>query len=128
VETAINCIRSELGETIKIGWKTSWRQDQWTQGLREELNAKIEETQLFLQAVTTSFDTQTKKDLQGEFHCEIETTRCEFETQLKEVEAQVVQGVSGNTGTDAGSRNTSLVRRYPGLCAITSLRLCDRAL
>jgi hypothetical protein len=48
-EAAINSIHSELENTI-----TNWAEDipssvnKWTQGLREEMNAMIEETQLGL--------------------------------------------------------------------------------
>jgi hypothetical protein len=55
--------------------------DQRTQGFREELKTKIEETRLCLQAVTMSPDTLTK-ELHEEFHSETEITRHELETQL----------------------------------------------
>jgi hypothetical protein len=48
--------------------------DQWTQGIREELNAKIKEMQLGLQVLTTSLDTQTKS-LHMEFSTEIVATK-----------------------------------------------------
>jgi hypothetical protein len=46
------------------------------------------ELQMFLDPQTRHLYEErayTKKDLQEEFHSEIETTRHEFETQLKEV-------------------------------------------
>jgi hypothetical protein len=55
--------------------------DQRTQGFREELKVKIEETRLGLQAVTMSPDKLTE-GLHGEFHFETEITRRELETQL----------------------------------------------
>jgi hypothetical protein len=50
METAINYIWSKLEETIKYRLKNAlWFVDQRTQGLHEELNAKVEKTQLDLQ-------------------------------------------------------------------------------
>jgi hypothetical protein len=48
--------------------------DQWTQGIREELDAKIEERQLDLQVVTTSLDTRTRR-LYVKFTTEILATK-----------------------------------------------------
>jgi hypothetical protein len=70
----INPIQSKMEETIK-----NWVEDvlvsvdQWTQGLCEEVSAKIEETQLALQAVM-SLNMQTKS-LYEEFSTEIADTK-----------------------------------------------------
>jgi hypothetical protein len=68
MEAAISSIWFELEETIR-----NWMEnvlasvDQGTQGLSEEIVVKVEETQLGLQTVMTSFDMHTKK-LQGIQH------------------------------------------------------------
>jgi hypothetical protein len=59
-EAAIHSIQSELEETIKhLVEDVLASFYQRTQGLRKELNEKIDETQLDLQLVMTSIDTCT---------------------------------------------------------------------
>lgn len=95
--------------------------DQRVQGLRKELNEKIVETQVVLQAVKPFLDTRTKilqkilvdmkkclhEELGLTFQVESQTTKvqieashCEFQTQVKEVEAPVERG--RGTGTLRG--------------------------
>jgi hypothetical protein len=72
MEAAISSIWSELKETVK-----NWLEDglasvgQLIQGLSEEFVVKVEQMQLGLQAVMTSFDMRTK-DLCKEFSVEIQ--------------------------------------------------------
>jgi F0F1-type ATP synthase membrane subunit b/b' len=85
--------------------------DQCTRGLREELNAKIEETQLELQ---TSLDMRTrslreetaarKKGVHEEFQSDIETSRREFQTQLKEAEAWTARVAGEHSTTESRPR------------------------
>jgi ABC-type transporter Mla subunit MlaD len=96
--------------------------DRRTQGLHKELNGKMDGTQVDLQAVRTCLDTQTRsllettadmrKDLHEELglmiHVEtqptkplVETTRREFERQLKEVEARAARRAGGLFTTEA---------------------------
>jgi BMFP domain-containing protein YqiC len=57
MEAAINSIQSELEETIKNQMDNVLSSvNQWTQGIRKELNTKIEEMQLSLQTVMTSLN------------------------------------------------------------------------
>lgn len=61
MKTAINSIRYELEKTIKNRVKDALASvSQRAQDLREELSIKIQETQLGLQAATTSHDTRTR--------------------------------------------------------------------
>jgi hypothetical protein len=108
---------SELEETIK-----NWVEDvlssvnKRTQNLCEELNVKIEEMQLGLQAVMMSLIADTMKDIHEDLDLRIQGTQVEIETMktlvetmwhgLKtrqgEVKAQAWCGSCSRTGTNVG--------------------------
>jgi hypothetical protein len=127
-KTGINSIRSELEETIKTRMEyVVVSLSQHSQGLREELDEKIMETQRHVQVVQASIDTWTgslqgditdvKKDLQKELDIRAQG----LEVRMAEVEARVELGVSGHTGNDArrakppkfdGSTSWAMFRRH----------------
>jgi BMFP domain-containing protein YqiC len=114
MEAAINAIGTELGRRDKKNRTPNVLAsvEQWTQGLREELNMKIEKIKLGLHAVMTSLDIGTKK-LREEFDAGtqatlsdmqtikilVQTTCHVLETRLAEVEARPDHGLCGSTGT-----------------------------
>jgi hypothetical protein len=81
MEAATNSIQSELEKIVKNCVHILVPVDQWAQGLYEELNIKTEETQLGLQAVTTSFYKRTKS-IHEEFSAEIVDTKKGFHEEL----------------------------------------------
>jgi hypothetical protein len=126
MEAAIMSIRCGLEETIKTWVEGNLASvNQWRQGLHEELNTKMEETQLELQV---SVNTQTqklqentaadiKKDLHEEIHPEIEITWREFETEMKEVEARAARMAGEHSTTEAQADHGSCGRTGIGAAA-----------
>jgi hypothetical protein len=109
-----------MNKFLKAGFKCTSCLYRKAQGLSKELTMKIDETQVELQAVKTSFDTQMKSlaDMRNDFHKVLQTTKAdirinqermeakieatghEFQKQLKEVEAGAKHG--RGTGTSMG--------------------------